>query len=340
MRTIRPTVRITGTIAVLGALSCIWPLAVLAAEPEAAATPPTSTETAASGEVRSGPPSYSEQGADTCLICHLQGAEDPALPILAPPRPDEFFKTKHAQVLDKRSPFAKEQCETCHGPGGDHIEKGEPPRYFGKNSPATVKESNAICLGCHQDHSRIFWIGSPHERSDIACMSCHSIHFRDRTLISTEQATGVCYDCHAKQRSDFYKTSAHPIRYKKMGCSSCHNPHGAIGANLLTENRVNETCYRCHAEKRGPFLWEHAPVAEDCTLCHVPHGSNHGWLLNRRAPLLCQQCHSQAGHTSFALTPGSLPSGTASGYLLGKSCANCHSQVHGSNHPSGVKLMR
>ena len=22
------------------------------------------------------------------------------------------------------------------------------------------------------------------------------------------------------------------------------------------------------------------------------------------------------------------------------SCANCHSQVHGSNHPSGVKLMR
>jgi hypothetical protein len=26
--------------------------------------------------------------------------------------------------------------------------------------------------------------------------------------------------------------------------------------------------------------------------------------------------------------------------LLAKSCLNCHSQVHGSNHPSGVKFMR
>ncbi|KPK37721.1 MAG: hypothetical protein AMJ69_10590, partial [Gammaproteobacteria bacterium SG8_47] len=288
----------------------------------------------------SGPPSYSEMGADTCLICHLQGAEDPALPILAPPRPDEFFKTKHAQALDKRTPFAREQCEACHGPGGDHINKGEPPRFFGKNSPATVKESNAICLGCHQKQSRISWIGSAHERNDVACMSCHSIHFRDRTLISSEQATGVCYDCHQKQRADFYKASAHPVRYKKMGCSSCHNPHGSFGSKLMTRTTVNETCYGCHAEKRGPFLWEHAPVAEDCSLCHVPHGSNNPALLARRPPLLCQQCHSQAGHTSFALTPGSLPSGTPSGYLLAKGCLNCHSQVHGSNHPSGVTLMR
>ena len=35
--------------------------------------------------------------------------------------------------------------------------------------------------------------------------------------------------------------------------------------------------------------------------------------------------------------------GGASRFLLGSmggSCLNCHSQVHGSNHPSGVKLMR
>jgi hypothetical protein len=27
-------------------------------------------------------------------------------------------------------------------------------------------------------------------------------------------------------------------------------------------------------------------------------------------------------------------------FLLGRSCLNCHSQVHGSNHPSGAKLHR
>ena len=38
---------------------------------------------------------------------------------------------------------------------------------------------------------------------------------------------------------------------------------------------LNDTCYDCHAEFRGPYLWEHAPVPEDCSNCHDPHGSNH-----------------------------------------------------------------
>jgi hypothetical protein len=26
--------------------------------------------------------------------------------------------------------------------------------------------------------------------------------------------------------------------------------------------------------------------------------------------------------------------------MLGKNCLNCHSQIHGSNHPSGARLTR
>jgi DmsE family decaheme c-type cytochrome len=99
---------------------------------------------------------------------------------------------------------------------------------------------------------------------------------------------------------------------------------------------VNQTCFTCHADKRGPLLWEHAPVAEDCTLCHSSHGSVRTALLNKTPPLLCQQCHSVAGHPSVARTAG----GGASIFLLAGSCTNCHSQVHGSNHPAGSKLMR
>ena len=105
---------------------------------------------------------------------------------------------------------------------------------------------------------------------------------------------------------------------------------------------MNQTCYTCHAEKRGPFLWEHAPAAEDCTLCHDPHGSVNPARLKKNPPLLCQQCHSIAGHPSVARTPAGLPGGAGGGsaFLLAGSCLNCHSQIHGSNHPSGVKLMR
>jgi hypothetical protein len=27
-------------------------------------------------------------------------------------------------------------------------------------------------------------------------------------------------------------------------------------------------------------------------------------------------------------------------FIVGMNCQNCHSQVHGSNHPSGVSLQR
>jgi hypothetical protein len=63
-------------------------------------------------------------------------------------------------------------------------------------------------------------------------------------------------------------------------------------------------------------------------------------MLSLRGPMLCQSCHSQAGHPSVASTPDGLPGGTPSRLLLGQNCLNCHTQVHGSNHPSGSKLMR
>ena len=83
-------------------------------------------------------------------------------------------------------------------------------------------------------------------------------------------------------------------------------------------------------------------MAEDCSLCHTPHGSVRPALLTKNPPLLCQQCHSQAGHPSVARTSNGLPGGSAGGtaFTIAGSCTNCHVQVHGSNHPSGSKLMR
>lgn len=184
------------------------------------------------------------------------------------------------------------------------------------------------------------WQGSVHERNDVACASCHTIHtHRDPVSIASEQPE-VCFDCHKKERADIYKASSHPIRYGKMTCSDCHEPHDSNGPSLLTHATLNETCYTCHAEKRGPYLWEHPPAVEDCSLCHNPHGSNHMALLNKRAPLLCQDCHSRLGHPSVQRTANGLAGNMPSAYLLSGSCMNCHSQVHGSNHPSGSDLNR
>ena len=120
-----------------------------------------------------------------------------------------------------------------------------------------------------------------------------------------------------------------------MTCVDCHSAHGSMSENALINPTVNDTCYSCHAEKRGPFLWEHAPVTENCVTCHNPHGSVNESLVKQRAPQLCQQCHANDGHASRVVAESGIDA-----FGGGKSCLNCHSQIHGSNHPSGSLLQR
>ncbi len=282
-------------------------------------------------------PFYTPKGADTCLKCH---DEDSALPVYA------ISKTKHAQPADGRTPFAGLQCEACHGPGAEHAvfvqpgEKQAPIGTFGKNGSMTVSQQNQVCLDCHRGQERLAWQSSAHERNGVVCVSCHQIHIAHDPVLATRSQPDVCYQCHSKARSEFLKPSKHPVRAGKMACGDCHQVHGSETAALLKQPTVNDTCYTCHAEKRGPLLWEHAPVTEDCRICHFAHGSVQPTLLKKRAPVLCQQCHSQFGHPSIPRSASGLPGNNPSVFLLSGNCTNCHAQVHGSNHPSGAKLMR
>ena len=281
-------------------------------------------------------PDYSRKGADTCFQCH----DDQVM--LA------IFRTKHAVPSDPKSPFGhgQLQCEACHGPGGDHagrVRRGQerpPIQAFSSQTTTPIKDQNAYCVECHSRDTGFAWHGSAHDDDTIACSDCHTLHAERDPVLATATQAEVCFDCHQQQRTQSMKPYSHPVRHGKMECTSCHSPHGDTTERLLARSTVNGTCYDCHAEMRGPYLWEHAPVAEDCLNCHNPHGSNQPGMLSMRAPMLCQSCHSQQGHPSVPQDASGLPGNTPSQFLLGQSCLNCHDQVHGSNHPSGSKLMR
>lgn len=293
---------------------------------------------AAAQESPVAPDTTPQEVVRTCTKCHDETEKYPVLSIL---------KSKHAVMADARTPFADQACVICHGPSEAHLTKpaeGHPRTpagiAFGAQAATPAIEQNAVCLRCHERGARTHWKGGAHEFQGLACTACHTVHTgRDPVLAKTTQPD-VCFSCHREKRAEIFRPSSHPIREGKVACSDCHDSHGSTGPKLLVRGTLNETCYVCHAEKRGPFLWEHAPVREDCTICHTPHGSVHAPLLKNRGPWLCQQCHLAQFHPSTAYSGTGLPGGAPSQQLLAKNCLNCHSQVHGSNHPSGVRKTR
>lgn len=247
-------------------------------------------------------------------------------------------------------------CQSCHGGGAAHNEVAGEDDYTGplkiesfKRASVTPGDKSRPCLACHQkDARRMDWMGSAHQGSEVDCTSCHQLHTAQDKVRDKRTQPEVCYTCHKERRAQAKLASHHPIDEGKVVCSNCHNPHGSSGPALLLKNTVNETCFLCHAEKRGPFLWEHPPVSDNCINCHNPHGTNNASMLKTRPPYLCAQCHIAGGHSTTAirsgydLGAGVTPGGaaTAAPQMVGKACLNCHTQIHGSNHPSGARFVR
>ncbi len=254
-------------------------------------------------------------GAETCQECHETQYES-------------YAKSVHFKKSVK-GPQSQDACETCHGPGAMHVEKGggRGVDIFAFNKDTDPQAKSAKCLTCHQRTPGMdLWDLGVHKRNDLSCDSCHDIHANGGVLKPKEPQ--VCFGCHRDIKVDVNKRSHHPILEGKVSCSSCHSPHGTLSKHLVKADDPQQLCYRCHADKRGPALWEHPPVEENCETCHSIHGSIHDRLLNERIPQLCQNCHDGRYH------PGT-PYDDNTSYTSRWNCLRCHSAIHGSNSPSG-----
>ena len=269
----------------------------------------------------------SEVGKD-CKACHSANVE-------------AFGLSMHGKSGKFMEGYRSASCESCHTNSEKHVETGKREDI---TSPARMssKEINSSCLQCHsQDKHTFAWQGGKHDTKDVNCLSCHSQHHpkSEEKMLTSFTVEETCLRCHTSVRKALFQRSSHLMRTEqhnmKVGCISCHNPHGGEADKMLVDVTVNNVCYACHAEKRGPFLWDHPPVRENCMNCHAPHGSNNAKLLTARASLSCQQCHIHMlpRHSTTAGKPLDI-------WSLNRGCVNCHSQVHGSNHPGGRTLTR
>ena len=137
----------------------------------------------------------------------------------------------------------------------------------------------------------------------------------------------------------------HSTKNSTISCASCHNPHAATEFQLKTHMRLNDLCYTCHQNKEGPFVFEHAPGVDDCSLCHTAHGAIPNNLLTANEPTVCLQCHEFHFHAALR-SPEEHEvevGGTERGNPYGEQgmngsfttkCSQCHSQIHGTDLPS------
>lgn len=212
------------------------------------------------------------------------------------------------------------QCESCHGPGLDHVQDPDATQPIPSIAVSFSEDASNGCAECHQ--------GSHHPFAEEWSQSAHAqpIGFILSRAESDFAHYGACLNCHTGQGAlnswgvvDEYLEQDDPIsEYVGLTCAVCHDPHGStndaqlrfpIDVPILGDN----LCMKCHYKRAAPEV-----AAETLRGPHSPEGplllgegagwippgfqpeverilSSHGSVGNQR---LCATCHV----SSFTVT--------------------------------------
>jgi predicted CXXCH cytochrome family protein len=136
-------------------------------------------------------------------------------------------------------------CESCHGPGSQHVESGGAP-----NTIVNPGKSPQVCFQCHVDKEGEFNLPSHHPvvEGHMSCGDCHDPHKGPVIPGGGTELTSLndlCTKCHTAQAGPFV------FEHEAMreGCITCHNPHGSVNARLLIARNAT-LCLRCHFQEQ------------------------------------------------------------------------------------------
>jgi len=198
-------------------------------------------------------------------------------------------------------------CETCHGPGGEHVEtflaaasKGEEPEELKLISTKNfnVEQTNSQCASCHAKLSPVspsFGAGERYfDHFDLITLEHQDFYPDGRDL-------GENYTYTTWRMSPCVKSG-------QLDCMHCHTSSGRY--RFVGPGPANDVCLPCHAE-RVENATEHTHHAADsegnkCVACHMPTTefarmtrSDHSMrppapaaTIAFKSPNACNLCHS------------------------------------------------
>jgi predicted CXXCH cytochrome family protein len=180
-------------------------------------------------------------------------------------------------------------CETCHGPGSEHV-AWDDARYI--VAPQVLTPSREVML-CDRCHDRLEGNG-PFAHNDIPMNDQGEFPLPGTsradflanyvTTFGPKASKNWPDDIHAKshhqQTPDFYKSKHYRNSDELLTCSSCHEMHGGTGyPSILAEDPLDPAqplCMTCHQEALV------STVEHTTKMLGVPHGA---------AVATCVDCH-------------------------------------------------
>lgn len=180
-----------------------------------------------------------------CTSCHNPHSSKNNKILVAEP-PDLCFNCHDKTKFDGKSvhpPVMGGMCTSCHSPHASDTEK------------LLLSKLPDLCFTCHDKATFNRRKGHMPVAAGL-CLTCHGPHASSSMALLVKPMFVLCTSCHKTQASGTHVLAglrgSHPIKEgtpdpsrkgKDMGCSSCHNPHGADFDKLFYQQGI---CKRCH----------------------------------------------------------------------------------------------
>ncbi len=200
-----------------------------------------------------------------CMFCHN------GYPKIPTGNDRDVSQTKYLQPLPEGI-----DCQRCHGPGQNHVDKASSGAALEAVRAAIVnpgklnaERAMEVCLQCHLETSnqklptevvRVNRV--PFSYVPGQPLADYKVSFdREHGNLENFEIAQGAYRLRASQC--FLKSEG------KLGCTTCHNPHDVPrGAQAVTH--YNQVCLNCHESKVQLSSADPHKAGANCISCHMP----------------------------------------------------------------------